>query len=424
MSILIKNVELNNQITDIYIEGNKILKIGVNLNFKAGKKINGKNKAVIPGLLNGHGHAAMSLMRGYADDMPLMPWLEEKIWPLENKLTEEDVYWGTKLACLEMIKNGITTFVDMYHHFPGVAKATDEMGLRGCLSIAALDFHKTELAERYKKMAKECYESMHLYSDRVKFIFGPHAIYTVSESTWRWIRDFATRKKVHIHTHLSETLNEVEESKKLFGCSPVQYLDRIGVLGDDVSLAHCVHMSDEDLDIVAKRGCIIVHNPVSNLKLASGNMFRYKDMKERGIPVVIGTDGPSSGNNLDILEAMKVASLNGKSFYNDPTIWNTEETFDCVCKHNERMTGWKIGKIEEGYLADLCLVNLLLPEMTPNFHLISNLVYSANGSCIDTVICDGNILMENRKVQGEDEILLKSGEIARNLVNNHKQNTN
>ncbi|MBP7506730.1 MAG: amidohydrolase [Prolixibacteraceae bacterium] len=420
MSILIKNIELNNIITDIYIEENIILKIGENLNFKADKIIDGKNKAVIPGLLNGHGHAAMSLMRGYADDMPLMPWLEQKIWPLENKLTEEDVYWGTKLACLEMIKNGITTFVDMYHHFPGVARATDDMGLRGCLSIAALDFNNIELAEKFKQKAIEYYESMSKYSDRVKFIFGPHAIYTVSEATWKWISEYANQNNIHIHTHLSETISEVEQAKNLYGCSPVKYLDKLGVLGKNVSLAHCVHLSDEDLDIIAERGCIIVHNPVSNLKLASGNGFRYKDMKERGIPVVIGTDGPSSGNNLDILEAMKIASLNGKSYYNDPTIWNTEETFDCVCKHNERITGWKIGKIEEGYLADISLVNLALPEMTPNFHLISNLVYSANGSCIDTVICDGKILMENRKVPGEEEILAKSGEVARNLINNHK----
>ncbi len=420
MSILIKNVVFDNQITDIYIEEKTILKIGENLNFNADKTIDGKNKAVIPGMLNGHGHAAMSLMRGYADDMPLMPWLEQKIWPLENKLTEEDVYWGTKLACLEMIKNGITTFVDMYHHFPGVVRATDEMGLRGCLSIAALDFNNPELADKFKQNAIECYNSMSQYSDRVKFIFGPHAIYTVSESTWRWILDYANQNNIHIHTHLSETISEVEQSKKLFGCSPVKYLDNLGVLGENVSLAHCVHLSDDDLDIISERGCILVHNPVSNLKLASGNGFRYKDMKERGIPVVIGTDGPSSGNNLDILEAMKVASLNGKSYYNDPTIWNTEETFECVCKYNERMTGWKTGKIEEGYLADLSLVNLLLPEMTPNFNLISNLVYSANGSCIDTVICDGKILMENRKVPGEEEILAKSGEIAVNLINNHK----
>lgn len=420
MSILIKNVVFDNQITDIYIEEKTILKIGENLNFNADKTIDGKKKAVIPGMLNGHGHAAMSLMRGYADDMPLMPWLEQKIWPLENKLTEEDVYWGTKLACLEMIKNGITTFVDMYHHFPGVVRATDEMGLRGCLSIAALDFNNPELADKFKQNAIECYNSMSQYSDRVKFIFGPHAIYTVSESTWRWILDYANQNNIHIHTHLSETISEVEQSKKLFGCSPVKYLDNLGVLGENVSLAHCVHLSDDDLDIISERGCILVHNPVSNLKLASGNGFRYKDMKERGIPVVIGTDGPSSGNNLDILEAMKVASLNGKSYYNDPTIWNTEETFECVCKYNERMTGWKTGKIEEGYLADLSLVNLLLPEMTPNFNLISNLVYSANGSCIDTVICDGKILMENRKVPGEEEILAKSGEVAVNLINNHK----
>ncbi len=416
MSLLIKNVELNNEVVDIFIKGNTINKIGSNLNFSADKIIDGTMKAAIPGLLNGHCHAAMSLMRGYADDMPLMPWLEEKIWPLENKITEEDVYWGTKLACLEMIKNGITTFVDMYHHFPGVVKATEEMGIRGCLSIATMDFNKIELAEQYKSMIVEGYKNMHLYSDRIKFILGPHAIYTVSAETWKWLRDFAIEKNIHIHTHLSETISEVENSKMLFGCTPVEYLDKLGILDKNVSLAHCVHLTDNDLDIIAKKGCIIVHNPASNLKLVSGNQFRYKEMKERGIPVVLGTDGPSSGNNLDILEAMKLASLNGKTIYNDPTIWNTEETFNCACIHNEKMTGWKTGKIEEGYLADISLVNLMIPDLTPNFHLISNLVYSANGSCIDTVICDGKVLMENRHVNGEEEILNKAREVAENLV--------
>lgn len=416
MSILIKQVQLGDQLKDIYIEGNKIHSIGNNITIEADKIIDGKGKAAIPGFVNGHTHAAMTLMRGYADDMPLMPWLEEKIWPLERKITEDDVYWGTKLACLEMIKSGTTTFVDMYHFFPGICRATDEMGIRGLLTHAGFDFSLHEKASEYKAEVKKYFESMHHYSDRIQMAMGPHAIYTVSASLLRWIHDFAKANNLRIQTHISETNGEVADSIKTFGLRPVQHLESIGFLDSNVSLAHCVHLDDTDLKILADRGCQIVHNPASNMKLSSGHSFRYPDMKALGIPVSIGTDGTSSGNNLDMLEAMKLASLMGKVAWNDPTLWTAEETFACATSVAETLTGFKTGKIEEGYLADINLVNLNLPEMTPNFHLISNLVYSANGSCIDTVICDGNILMENRHVQGEEEIMRKANEVAFDLV--------
>jgi 5-methylthioadenosine/S-adenosylhomocysteine deaminase len=416
MSILIKNIELNTIKQDILIIGNTISKISPLIDYTADTIIDGSNKAAIPGLINGHTHAAMTLMRGYADDMLLMPWLEKKIWPLEVKITEEDVYWGTKLACLEMIKSGTTTFIDMYHHFPAICRATDEMGIRGVLTHACFDFSIPEKASDYKSKVKSYLESMHLYSDRLKMAMGPHAIYTVSGNLLKWVHDFAKNNGLRIQTHLSETASEVADSINAFGMSPVKYLESIGFLNDQVSLAHCVHLDDDDLKIIAANGCQIVHNPASNMKLASGYQFRYADMKARGIPVCIGTDGASSGNNLDMLEAMKLASLLGKVAWNDPTLWNADETFGCATSIAETLTGFKNGKIEEGFLADICLVNLNLPEMTPNFHLISNLVYSANGSCIDTVICDGKILMENRHVPGEEEILKKAGEVAMDLA--------
>jgi 5-methylthioadenosine/S-adenosylhomocysteine deaminase len=416
MSILIKNIELNETRQDILIQGNSISQIGSEIHFNADKIIDGSNMAVIPGLLNGHNHAAMTLLRGWADDMPLMPWLQEKIWPVENNIIEEDVYWGAKLACLEMIRSGTTTFIDMYHHFQGTARAVEEMGMRGMLTYAGFDFFNPDQSEICKAKVEENFNLMHRYSDRIKYALGPHAIYTVSAPLLKWLRNFANANKVRIHTHLSETMVEYENSLKDFGFSPVQYLNSLGILGNDVSLAHCVHLSDTDIKILTDTGCQVVHNPASNMKLASGNTFRFKDLKNAGIPVALGTDGPSSSNNLDILEAMKLASLTGKIKSDDPTIWNAEETFACAVEHTETITGWKTGKIEVGYLADLCLVNLNLPEMTPNFNLISNLVYSANGSCIDTVICDGKILMEHRHVPGEEEIMKKANEIAHDLV--------
>jgi len=416
MSILIKNVELNKIKQDILIEGNIISKIGSDINCDADKIIDGSSKAAVPGMVNGHTHAAMTLMRGFADDMPLMPWLEEKIWPLEKKLTEEDVYWGAKLACLEMIKTGTTLFVDMYHFLNGTTRAVEEMGIRGMLTFAGFDFDNPELAENYKKNIDRYYHNLGGFSDRIKFAMGPHAIYTVSTPLLKWIREFATSNNLKIQTHLSETQFEVENSIKKFGKRPVQYLDSIGFLGADVSLAHSVHIDDTDLKILSDRGCQVVHNPASNMKLASGNRFRFADFKNAGVTVCLGTDGTSSGNNLDMYEAMKLAALNAKAAWQDPTLLGAEETFATATEVAERLTGFKTGIIKEGYLADICLVNLNLPELTPNFHLISNLVYSANGNCIDTVICDGKILMENRYVPGEEEIIKKAGEVAMDLV--------
>jgi 5-methylthioadenosine/S-adenosylhomocysteine deaminase len=416
MRILIKNCELNHSTSDILIEGNTIKQIAPNIECDAERVIDATRKAVVPGMFNGHTHAAMTLMRGYADDMPLMPWLTQKIWPLEQKLTEDDVYWGTKLACLEMIKTGTTTMIDMYHFFGATARAVEEMGLRAMLTYAGFDFEIQEKASIYKKEIQAYHKTMSSYSNRIEFGMGPHAIYSVSKNLMNWIRDYATDNGLRIHTHISETRGEVSDSIQKHGMRPVHYLQSIGFLGSDVSFAHGLYLDEEEIKILADYGCQIVHNPASNLKLASGNHFLFQELKAAGVPVALGTDGTSSGNNLDMYETMKLASLTGKVAYDDPTVWNAHDTFVAATESAEIITGFKTGKIKEGYLADLCLVNLNLPELTPNFNLISNLVYSANGSCIDTVICDGKILMENRNVPGEDEIMLKAANIAYNLA--------
>ncbi|MCF8357144.1 MAG: amidohydrolase [Prolixibacteraceae bacterium] len=416
MRILIKNTETDHSKKDILIEGNKITRIEEHIDTPVDKVIDGTRKAVVPGMFNGHTHAAMTLMRGYADDMPLMPWLEEKIWPLEAKLTEEDVYWGAKLACLEMIKTGTTTMVDMYHHFPATANAVDEMGIRCMITHAGFDFGKPDMVENYKKTVQSQLEKMAGYSDRINYALGPHAIYTVSADLLKWVADFARHNGLNIHTHLSETKGEVEDALKNFGMRPVHYLKKDGLLGPNLSLAHCLYLDDDEIKILADNGCQVVHNPASNLKLASGNKFRSADLKKAGVTVCLGTDGTCSGNNLDMYETMKLAALTGKVAWNDPTMWSAEETFAIATETVETVTGIKAGKIEEGYLADLSLVNLNVPEMTPNFNLISNLVYSANGNVVDTVICDGKVLMENRKVPGEEEIMEKAAQAAFNLV--------
>lgn len=306
--------------------------------------------------------------------------------------------------------------VDMYHKFPATAKAVDEMGIRCMLTHAGFDFGNQNMVESYKKTVQLQLEKMSQFSSRIIYALGPHAIYTVSGGLLKWIADFARFNGLNIHTHLSETRGEVADALKNFGIRPVHYLKKVGLLGSNLSLAHCLYLNDDEIKILADYGCQVVHNPASNLKLASGNKFRSTDLKKAGVTVCLGTDGTCSGNNLDMYETMKLAALTGKVAWDDPTIWSAEETFATATETVENVTGLKAGKIEEGYLADLCLVNLNVPEMVPKFNLISNLVYSANGNVVDTLICDGKVLMENRKVPGEEDILENAAKAAFDLV--------
>jgi 5-methylthioadenosine/S-adenosylhomocysteine deaminase len=414
MRILIKNVQLNQRPVDIFIDGKYIKRIGEGLLDEADKVINGTMKAVIPGFINAHGHAAMTLFRGFGDDTPLEQWLVEKIWPYEKILTDEDVYWGVKLACLEMIKTGTTCFNDMYMRFPAVLRAVEAMGLRAVLGSSIFDYFKDDIAAKYRRESEQAL--LISRSDRISLSVAPHAIYTVSASTLQWVRDFAEANDLLIHLHLAETQTEYADSVKNFGLSPVRYLHRLKLVSPRLVLAHCLYVDDEEIKLLADHGVKVVHNPNSNLKLGSGHVFKYAEMKAAGIMMGIGTDGAASSNNLDLLEAAKIASLLQKGWRNDPTIMPAGETLRCITENGAEILRLNAGKIEPGRLADLCLVDLKTPAFTPNFNFISNLVYAASsGYCIDTLICDGKILMENRYVEGEEEILEQAAKTARKL---------
>ena len=392
MSILIKNVLFNDRTIDIYIEGKEIKQIGEGLSFPADKILDGSRKAVIPGFVNAHTHAAMTLFRGFGDDMPLMPWLEQKIWPNEAKMTREDVYWGAKLACLEMIKSGTTTFFDMYQRPRVTADVTEEMGLRGIIAGVCFDGFDKEEAEKCKRHNERLIQDL------------------------KWAHRFAMEHQIPIHLHLAETEGEVKDSLDRFGLTPVRYLYKLGVLSPRLIIAHGIYIDDDELRMLADHEVKVVHNPASNMKLASGIHFKFKEMRQLGITVGLGTDGCSSSNNLDMIEAMKLASLLGKAWRKDPEALTANEMLQAATAEGAAMFGLKAGQIKEGDLADLCLIDLNTPAFTPNFNFVSNLVYAANGSCVDTVICDGKILMENKKVPGEDEIMEKATEIAYNLM--------
>ena len=416
MSICIRHVSLNDQITDVYIEGSRISRIGTNLPVQAELEIDGSRKALIPGFINTHTHAAMTLFRGFGDDMKLMPWLEEKIWPNEAKLTEEDVYWGTKLACLEMIKSGTTTFVDMYMMFHASARAVEESGMRAMLAGACFDHFNPKLAAKCKEKNECLFSELSRYDERIMYAIGPHAIYTVSGELLQWMNRFAEEKDCMVHLHVAETEKEVQDSIARFGLSPVRYLHKLGVLSPRLIAAHVIYVDDEEIRMLADHGVNVVHNPASNMKLGSGIHFKYREMLEAGIRVGLGTDGASSSNNLDMVETMKLAALLNKGWRKDPEAIPATTVFRSATQTGAEIVRIDAGEVREGALADLCLVDLMQPAFVPNHNFISNLVYAANGSCIDTVICNGKVLMRDKKVPGETEILEKAAELAYKLV--------
>jgi len=320
MKILIKDVLLDGQTTDIFMENGVIEEITTRSDREADKIINGKNKAALPSFINGHTHAAMTLFRGYADDMPLKNWLEEKIWPLEAKLSEEDVYWGAKLACLEMIKNGVTVFNDMYWHWEATARATCDMGLRGFISAVFIDMFDPKKSDEQIEETIKLFKLSEKYRPHVTFTFGPHAIYTVSRKSLEWMRDFSEKENLLIHMHLAETQNEIHFSTEKYGLTPVEFLHSVGLLSQRYIGCHGCMLDEADMNILKEEKVKLVHVPVSNLKLSVDKIFPHSLMKRNEIPYCFGTDGCASNNHLDIIETMKFASLLAKFFSHDPTM--------------------------------------------------------------------------------------------------------
>jgi 5-methylthioadenosine/S-adenosylhomocysteine deaminase len=414
-SLLIKDVLLTNQIVDVLIQDGRFARIGPDIAHEAGEIIDGQGKAILPSLANGHTHAAMSLLRGFADDLELHVWLQEHIWPLEARLSEDDVYIGAKLACLEMIKSGTTFFNDMYWHLPGTARAVEEMGLRADLSLVFIDFQDSRTADQNWKKNQELYAACQAYSDRIRFALGPHAVYTVSRESLLRLRDFALEKNLLIHMHCCETHKEVLDAREQFGRPPVAYLHELGLLGPNLCAVHAVWLDQAEVELLAASGAKVVHCPSSNMKLCSGG-FPYPRLQEAGVCIGLGTDGCSSNNNLDMFEEMKIASLLAKDRSGDPTALPAGEVFARATQQAADIFGLDAGRIEEGRLADCILVELNHPRLVPNHHLISNLVYAANGDCVHTTICNGKVLMHDRVVEGEAEILAQARAAAKRLT--------
>ena len=416
MSILIKGATLNGRKKDILIQGNTVQMIADSIGAPAETQISGDGKAAIPSFINGHTHAAMTLLRGYADDMHLQDWLEKKIWVAEAQMTEEDIYCGARLACLEMIKTGTTFFNDMYWFWKGTARAVLDMGIRAAISAVFIDFFDRKKAEEQIEINMGLFEESGKFGDRITFTLGPHAIYTVSEESLKWAADFARANGLLIHTHLSETREEVEDCIRKHGIRPAEYLEKIGFLGPNVIACHAVYLNQKEILLLKKHDVKVVHNPISNMKLAVGKAFPYARLKTAGITISLGTDGCSSNNNLDMLESMKFASLLQKYHCRDTTVLPAREAFQMATINGAQAFGLNCGEIKEGALADLALIDLQRPELTPHFDLHSDLAYSGNGACVDTLICDGKVLMANRRVKDEETILEEARRRAFDLI--------
>jgi 5-methylthioadenosine/S-adenosylhomocysteine deaminase len=416
MDILIKDVLLYDKVVDICINKNKFSKIGPNLKIKAKKVINAKNKAIFPGLMNAHTHAAMTLFRGYADDIELQKWLEEYIWPLESKLTAEQVYWGTRLGILEMIKSGTTFFNDMYWQLESIVEAVKDSGIRSALSGVIVDLNNSDISKGEIKRNENLYKKYKNYSDRIQFCLGPHAVYSVSENSLKWVRKFANKHNLIIHIHAAESSKEVKDCLKRTGFRSIEYLNNIGFLGKNIIFAHPLWVNEKEIKLIKKYNSSIVMSPVSNMKLANNKIVDYRAIQKEKINTIIGTDGAASNNNLNMLETMKIGCLVQKLF-NKPTTLPATEMLDIATKNCAKAFKIKTGEIKEDYLADCFLVNLDNINFIPNHNTISNLIYSANPCSVDTTICNGEILMQNRKVKDEKKIISNARRVMKKLFN-------
>ncbi|PKM82618.1 MAG: N-ethylammeline chlorohydrolase [Firmicutes bacterium HGW-Firmicutes-14] len=404
---------------EIMIEGSRIVSVGPRGTAPDGwgETIDAAGMVAMPGFINCHTHTAMTLLRSYADDLPLMEWLEKRIWPLEERLTGEDVYWGTMLCILEMIKSGTTTFADMYFFMDDVARAVEESGIRACLSrgmigsgpTAQLALDETrEFIGRWNGAA----------NGRITTMAGPHAPYTCPPDYLKKVLDIADEHGVGIHIHLAETRTEVDDIMKQYGKSPVEYLRDAGLLEYPVLAAHCVHLNQEDIKIIKEKRVGVAHNPESNMKLASG-IAPVPQLLAEGVSVGLGTDGAASNNNLDMMEEMRTAALLHKVHTEDPTAIPSYQALEMATKNGGKVLGIPdIGVIEPGYRADIVLLDFNKPHLYPKHDLVAHTVYAAQSSDVDTVIIDGNIIMSHGKVltMNEAEILENVQRCASRLV--------
>ena len=406
MKILIKNAQIldvENERTyksDLLIENDKIVKIENNINEDVDKVIDATNKLIMPGFINTHCHLAMSMFRGYGENKKLMDWLNNYIFPKEAKLDEELVYYFTLLSCIEAIRSGTTYTLDMYYYNKSIIKAFNDIGIRGGVGVGNI----IDDNENIPKYIKD-----NNLDDMIDVYCDPHAPYTVDEEKYRAYVKYAKENNIGLQTHLSETTDEVDIIRQRYNKTSTEYLRDLGVFDVPVVLAHGVHLTDNDIKILKNIKGGIIHNPISNAKLASG-ICDVRKLLDNGILVGLGTDGASSTTTIDMFEEMKTCAYMQKIKYMDSSIINSYEILKMATINNAKIINrTELGSIEENKKADLIIVDLDKIYFKPNLDIASLLVYGANGDCVDTVIINGKTIMENKKILtiNEKEIIDK-----------------
>ncbi len=414
MGLAVIDARLGGSTVGVRCEAGVIAAIGPDAVPRQGDEVlEAGGQALVPGLVNAHTHAGMTLFRGFADDLPLMEWLEQHIWPVEKRMSAEDVYWGTRLACLEMIRTGTTSFWDMYWHADAAARAVEDAGIRAMTAAPLIDDADPDKSDRACDDAERSIERIAAAAGTLaKPGFAPHAIYSVSEKSLRRLAERAPELGVPVQIHLSETREEVEACVRDRGVRPAQYLDSCGLLGPDTVLAHGVWLDDSELELIAERGATVVTNPVANLKLAVGGLFPYRAARAREVAMGLGTDGPGSNNSLDLVDDMKVFALLHKNAAGDPAAVTAAETL--ALARGERSPLLRRPALEEGAEADFLLVRTDSAELSLGA-LDAGLVYAASGAVVDATVVAGTVLMSAGIVADADEVVARARERAGGL---------
>ena len=389
---------------DLYVEGNRIVSIDEEPEgFQAEKIIEGKDRLAIPGLINCHTHSYMSFMRNVADDLSFMDWLFGTIDPIEQKMTDEDTYWGACLAIIEMMKSGTTCFNDMQMNIHQTTRAVKESGMRAVICRGLVGSGDDEGGQMRLRQAFEERDAAR-DCDRLSFMLGPHAPYTCDEGYMRIVSEEAKKNHMRIHVHLSESESEIQQIKEKYGCSPIEMAERNGLFEVPAIAAHCVQITESEMEILKAKGVSVVTNPASNMKLGNG-FAPVPEMLEKGINVCIGTDGAASNNSLNLFHEMSLLALIHKGVKKTPQCISAAQNFRIATINGAKALGLseEIGSLEVGKKADIAILNLNTPSLTPRNNLLAGLSYSANGSEVETVIIDGKITMENRRVLTMDE---------------------